>query len=258
MDPVRELAQLVDGDLQLVGAPSSSGPPRVDAPRPTPLRAPELERERDQPLLRAVVQVALDPTPLLVGRGDDPRARLLHLLELRAHLRVEPRVLEGETGSGARPRPASAPPAGSDRGRARRAARRRARSASPRARPFVRDLERRPPRRRTRRARAARTRPRASGRPRAFAQLVAYLGAGVRSSSTTSSPTCARARRARRSPARSASGSAVSATICHQKRRRGPRRPVDEREHAVEDRSQGGDRGRKQERREDRRARGVA
>ena len=35
---------------------------------------PEIDRERDEPLLRAVVQVAFDP-PALVGRGGlDPLA----------------------------------------------------------------------------------------------------------------------------------------------------------------------------------------
>ena len=32
----------------------------------------ELQRKRDQPLLGAVVQVALDPTPFGVPGGDDP------------------------------------------------------------------------------------------------------------------------------------------------------------------------------------------
>ena len=72
------------------------------------LRAPELERERDEALLRAVVDVALDPAALVVGGRDDARARLLHLLELGAELGVEARVLERE--------PAAAPAARSSSG----------------------------------------------------------------------------------------------------------------------------------------------
>ena len=34
---------------------------------------PERERQRDEPLLGAVVEVALEPAPFLVGRLDDPR-----------------------------------------------------------------------------------------------------------------------------------------------------------------------------------------
>ena len=44
----------------------------------------QVQRERHEPLLCAVVQVALDPAPLGVGRGDDARARVL---ELRAPAR---------------------------------------------------------------------------------------------------------------------------------------------------------------------------
>ena len=42
----------------------------------------QVQRERHEPLLRAVVQVALDPPPLGVRRGDDARARVLELVHL--------------------------------------------------------------------------------------------------------------------------------------------------------------------------------
>ena len=42
-------------------------------------RDPQRERERDEPLLRAVVQVPLDPAPRLVRRLDDAGARRLEL-----------------------------------------------------------------------------------------------------------------------------------------------------------------------------------
>ena len=43
-------------------------------------RDADREHERDEPLLRAVVQVALEPAPLLVGGGDETRARDHQLL----------------------------------------------------------------------------------------------------------------------------------------------------------------------------------
>ena len=50
------------------------------------LREPERERERDEALLRAVVQVALEAHPRVVGRLDDarPGGAQLGLLRLRA------------------------------------------------------------------------------------------------------------------------------------------------------------------------------
>ena len=80
MDAARELAELADGELQLadrvgqhvvqLGAELAAEPL---------LRSPQLEGERDEPLLGAVVEVALDPPPLVVAGGDDSGPRLLHL-----------------------------------------------------------------------------------------------------------------------------------------------------------------------------------
>ena len=82
--------------------------------------------DRDQPLLRAVVQVALDPAALLVAGGDDPRPRGLDLGELAAQLDAQPRDLDRQpaglddaraagrdaAGAGGRaaPSPSGAPP----------------------------------------------------------------------------------------------------------------------------------------------------
>ena len=41
----------------------------------------ELQGDADEPLLRAVVQVALEPPPLVVAGGDDPLARVLQLAD---------------------------------------------------------------------------------------------------------------------------------------------------------------------------------
>ena len=95
MDATGELAQLGDRLLDLVlCARQHVRVGRVTAGS----REPERERERDEPLLRAVVEVALDPPLLGIGRGDDPRPRRPHLGELRAHLGRQTLVLEHEPG----------------------------------------------------------------------------------------------------------------------------------------------------------------
>jgi hypothetical protein len=50
-------------------------PEFVEVGRHRRLRRAQLQRQRDQPLLGAVVQVALDAAPGLVGGGDDAGAR---------------------------------------------------------------------------------------------------------------------------------------------------------------------------------------
>ena len=72
MDAARELAQLVEGDGELLDQ-------RVDLAalrRVLQLRLehPQVERQADEVLLRAVVQVALDPAARGVARLDDPHA----------------------------------------------------------------------------------------------------------------------------------------------------------------------------------------
>ena len=56
----------------------SSSAPRVRSR--ACLREPEGERERDEPLLRAVVEVPLEPPPLGVARLDEPHARAAELV----------------------------------------------------------------------------------------------------------------------------------------------------------------------------------
>ncbi len=95
MDASGEFAEFGDRLLDLVlRARENVGSGRVGAG--------SLETERDgkchEPLLRAVVKVALDAAPFGVGCGDDPAARCAHLRELRTHLRRETLVLEHEGG----------------------------------------------------------------------------------------------------------------------------------------------------------------
>ena len=93
---------------------------------------PQREREHDEPLLGAVVQVALEPAALGVAGFDGPGARRAELLELRARLRLQALVVEREAGGGAdlleQPRIVEQLGVG---GRGRRPAARRARAASP-------------------------------------------------------------------------------------------------------------------------------
>ena len=56
-----------------------------------PARGPQQQRERDEPRLRAVVQVALEPPPRGVARLDQPRARRAELLRRLGELVVEVR-----------------------------------------------------------------------------------------------------------------------------------------------------------------------
>ena len=94
MDAARERAQLLERAHDLgVGLVEEL----LDALASSPSAAArELERQPDpeQPLLGAVVEVALEPPPLGVPRLDDARARGAHLGQLGAQLRLQARVLE--------------------------------------------------------------------------------------------------------------------------------------------------------------------
>ena len=79
VDAARELAELGGGvgrsSTRLVEQLARLGGVVVD-PR---ARHAQLERELDQPLLGAVMEVALEPSPCLVGGLDDPRPRRAQL-----------------------------------------------------------------------------------------------------------------------------------------------------------------------------------
>ncbi len=73
MQPARDLLEVLEHSRQ----------PAADVPQAARQlvagsdrgRHPQLQSERDEALLRPVVQVALDPPALPVGRRDDARAR---------------------------------------------------------------------------------------------------------------------------------------------------------------------------------------
>ena len=98
MDAARELAQLLGRRRRAPAAASSSSAAAASGSSRARLARAAGQRQRDQPLLGAVVQVALEPAALVVGRLHDPRARGAQLLDLRPQLGVEPLVLERERG----------------------------------------------------------------------------------------------------------------------------------------------------------------
>jgi len=60
----------------------------------------DVERERDQPLLGTIVEVAFELAPLGDAGLDDPLARALELGDARAQLGVQPLVLEHQSRGG--------------------------------------------------------------------------------------------------------------------------------------------------------------
>ena len=75
--------------------------------RPASALAPAAGRSaRDEPLLRAVMEVAAETAALAVARLDDPRARVAQRLDLRAQLDLEALVLQRQRGAPSR-RPAA-------------------------------------------------------------------------------------------------------------------------------------------------------
>ena len=99
MQAAREVAQLVDRRLGLhVGGDDEVAD--VLALGQPPLGEAELHGERDQPLLRTVVQIALQPAALRVGRGDDARPGVLQRGDARGHLGIgrgaEQRARDGD------------------------------------------------------------------------------------------------------------------------------------------------------------------
>ena len=82
VDAAGELAQLLDRELELSGR-LVGGSDRVRVPATGVIEAlpkqPQGQRQGHQPLLRAIVQVALEPSSLLVGGFDDACARAADL-----------------------------------------------------------------------------------------------------------------------------------------------------------------------------------
>ena len=96
MDAARELAQLRERDRELLAdLVDGAREPAVRQPR---LEHPQVEREADELLLGAVVQVALDPPARVVGGLDDPQPRDPQLLHPRAQLGLQALVVDRQRG----------------------------------------------------------------------------------------------------------------------------------------------------------------
>jgi hypothetical protein len=75
VDAAGQLAQLLDRELGLLARLRDQRRRALRIVVDARLGDAECHRHRDEPLLRAVVEVALDPPALGVGRGDDPLPR---------------------------------------------------------------------------------------------------------------------------------------------------------------------------------------
>ena len=102
MDAVREISELAEGGLRIAGRLRDERS-RLDVAVGLGRRPCEAQivRESEEPLLGAVVEVALEPAPLGISRLDDARARDSEVLELGQDLRLQALVLEREPDGGA-------------------------------------------------------------------------------------------------------------------------------------------------------------
>ena len=98
MDARRQLAQLVDRQARVDERLVERRQGGVRVALPLPARDLEAEQERDEPLLRPVVEVTRQAAALGVAGLDDAGARGPQRLDLRAQLDLEPPVLERERG----------------------------------------------------------------------------------------------------------------------------------------------------------------
>ena len=135
MDPARELAQLLERLRELVAGGRHELLRQRRVGVDAALDHPQLERDGDEPLLCAVVEVALQPPPFGVAGGDDALARGPQLREPILGLGLQPRVVERDRGGGGhRARRARDRPRATRRRPASRARGRRARRAPPHGR----------------------------------------------------------------------------------------------------------------------------
>jgi len=92
MDAASELAEFGDGLFQ-VGGRLIERPDKLRIGGSPFTQHGQREHKRHEPLLRAVMQVALNPAALPVPRLDDALPRRAHLIELRTQVRVQSLVL---------------------------------------------------------------------------------------------------------------------------------------------------------------------
>ena len=104
MDAARERPQFLDRALELGVDLGQQRVERLRIGAGLVAGEPDREPQAEQRLLGTVVEVALDPSPLGVGRVDQPHARLADLVQARAQLGLQARVLQRQLrGGGHRP-----------------------------------------------------------------------------------------------------------------------------------------------------------
>ena len=101
MDAACQLAQLLEGLVHLLARGRDQPDGFLGVDLDPVLGEAERDRQRHQPLLRAVVEVALDPPPRGVPGLDQPGARSGELLDARLELRVQTLALQRDVGGGA-------------------------------------------------------------------------------------------------------------------------------------------------------------
>jgi hypothetical protein len=101
VDPARELAQLRQRVRELLERALDERE-RLAVARDPVADQLEVQRERDELLLRPVVKVALESATRLEARLDDPRSRGAQLLDPRPQVRLQPLVVEREDGTRSR------------------------------------------------------------------------------------------------------------------------------------------------------------
>src|SRR5262249_57254824 len=80
MEAARELAQLLERQVELARGAGENRLHRIRILLELRACESERQRQRHEPLLRAVVEVSLEPAPLLVSRLDEARAGRLQIL----------------------------------------------------------------------------------------------------------------------------------------------------------------------------------
>ena len=100
VDPARKLAQLPQRAAAPRASVSSRSAGRLGVPPTRDLEQLQRHADAEEPLLRAVVEIALEAPPLLVARSHDARPRLAQLQQLRPQLGLQPLVLERQARCG--------------------------------------------------------------------------------------------------------------------------------------------------------------
>src|SRR6185312_9906635 len=100
MSATRELAELLERAVELAAGGVEQPPADHRVVLELAPREPELQRQRDEALLGAVVEVALQAAALAHRDLHEPRPRRLELFDPRAQLGLEALVLELQRGRG--------------------------------------------------------------------------------------------------------------------------------------------------------------